>query len=187
MISQKTLHLSTPTKTTKNKMDPSYIDKLVDPQNHNEAEFDWRTTDTHNKFVKSLQLVMLIHDEAKKKNDFERKKDKMEKDLINAKLEEVKKDAKWEKDFMNAKLEQVKKEKDFMNAKLEEVKKDAKWELEDFKKDAKFENDVMKLKMELLEATVKALASGQAKAPKRAAAQQPKGPKEHADKQSRLY
>jgi len=36
MISQKTLHLSTPTKTTKNKMDPSYIDKLVDPQNPND-------------------------------------------------------------------------------------------------------------------------------------------------------
>ena len=36
MISQKTLHLSTPTKTTKNKMDPSYIHKLVDPQNPND-------------------------------------------------------------------------------------------------------------------------------------------------------
>ena len=36
MISQKTLHLSTPTKTTKNKMDPSDIDKLVDPQHPND-------------------------------------------------------------------------------------------------------------------------------------------------------
>jgi len=59
-------------------------------QKVSKAEFDWRTTDTHNKFVKAVHLVTLLekkydwtiqisdhkHDEAMKENDAQRQQDR---------------------------------------------------------------------------------------------------------------
>jgi len=142
-------------------------------QKVSKAEFDWRTTDTHNKFVKAVHLVTLIekkydwmiqksdhkHDQVMKENDAQRQQDKKDAD---AQRQQDKKDA---------------------DAQREEDKKDANAQREQ----DKLEKDAMQAKMELLEATLKSLACGQAKAPKRDSAQQPKGPKEPAPKQPRLY
>jgi len=153
-------------------------------QKVSKAEFDWRTTITHNKFVKAVQLVTLLekkydwqeqiadhkHNEAMKEIDAQRQQDKKD---ANAQREEDKKDANEQREEDNKKAD-AQREEDSKNANAQ-------------REQDKQEKDGMKAKMELLEATLKSLESAQAKAPKRAAAKQAKAPKEPAPKQPRLY
>jgi len=137
--------------------------------------FDFRVDEMRGNFTVVAQNMGILRDHMGKIRVYQD-------NIFDAKLEEVKK-------VCDHKHDEAMKEND---AQRQQDKKDADAQREEDKKDAnaqreqdKLENDAMKAKMELLEATVKSLASGQAKASKRA--QQHKAPKEPAPKQPRLY